>query len=83
MTVQRDREFQTFVDGRNRLNVQLDRLRADIDRWLEVNGQGEVRSLADIAKLAGLLETRKDLLTELAKLDEDFLKYLLHLRSLQ
>ena len=81
MTTQRDKEFQAFIDGRNRLNEQLDRLRADIDRWLAQNGDEDERSIAGIAKLAGLLETRRNLLHELAALDDNFVKYLLQLRA--
>ena len=73
------REFQVFTDGRSRLNEQLDRLRDDVDRWL-ANNDGDDPTMGDIAKLAGLLETRKDLLNELAALDERFLKYLLQLQ---
>jgi hypothetical protein len=75
-----NREFQTFIDGRARLNEQLDRLRADVDRWLESNS-GDDPTMGDIAKLAGLLETRKDLLSELAAHDERFLKYLLQIQQ--
>ena len=81
MTTQRAREFQAFIDGRSRLNEQLDRLRADIDRWLDQNGDDAEPSIASIAKLAGLLETRRNLLKELADLDDNFLKYLLTLRA--
>ena len=73
------KEFQAFIDGRSRLNEQLDRLRADVDRWLATN-DGDDPTMGDIAKLAGLLETRKDLLNELAALDERFLKYLLQVQ---
>ena len=73
------REFQAFIDGRGRLNEQLDRLRDDVDRWLANNNGGDP-TMGDIAKLAGLLETRKDLLNELAALDDRFLKYLLQLQ---
>jgi hypothetical protein len=81
LTAQRDREFQNFIDGRNRLNEQLDRLKADVDRWLAANTGDEEPSMTNIAKLAGLLETRKDLLTELAHLDDNFVKYLLQMRG--
>ena len=81
MTTQRAKEFQNFIDGRNRLNEQLDRLRADVDRWLDQNGDDNEPSIGDIAKLAGLLETRRNLLTELAQLDDNFVKFLLQLRT--
>lgn len=81
MTTQRAKEFQTFTEGRNRLNEQLDRLRADVDRWLDESGEDDEPSIAGIAKLAGLLETRRNLLNELAQLDDNFLKYLLQLRA--
>jgi len=61
------------------LNDQLDRLRNDVDRWLADN-DGDDPTMGDIAKLAGLLETRRDLLNELAALDERFLKYLLQVQ---
>jgi len=83
VNAQRDKEFQAFIDGRNRLNERLDRLKADIDRWLNTNHIDQDPSMTDIAKLSGLLETRKDLLQDLAKLDEDFLMYLLRLRPPQ
>jgi hypothetical protein len=54
-------------------------LRNDVDRWLADN-DGDDPTMGDIAKLAGLLETRRDLLNELAALDERFLKYLLQLQ---
>ena len=73
------REFQAFITGRSRLNEQLDRLRESVDRWLADN-DGDDPTMGDIAKLAGLLETRKDLLNELAALDERFLKYLLQVQ---
>ena len=61
------------------MNDQLDRLRNDVDRWLADN-DGDDPTMGDIAKLAGLLETRRDLLNELAALDERFLKYLLQVQ---
>ena len=61
------------------MNDQLDRLRNDVDRWLADN-DGDDPTMGDIAKLAGLLETRKDLLNELAALDERFLEYLLQVQ---
>ena len=73
------KEFQAFTDGRSRLNEQLDRLRDDVDRWLANNDGGDP-TMGDIAKLAGLLETRKNFLNELAALDERFLKYLLQVQ---
>ena len=73
------KEFQAFTDGRSRLNEQLDRLRDDVDRWLATNDGGDP-TMGDIAKLAGLLETRKNFLNELAALDERFLKYLLQVQ---
>jgi hypothetical protein len=54
-------------------------LRNDVDRWLADN-DGDDPTMGDIAKLAGLLETRRDLLNELAALDERFLKYLLQVQ---
>lgn len=69
------------MDGRNRLNEQLDRLKGDVDRWLATNHVDNDPSITNIAKLAGLLETRKELLRELAELDDNFLKYLLQLRN--
>jgi hypothetical protein len=81
LTTQRAKEFQTFIDGRNRLNEQLDRLRADVDHWLAQNNDDEDPSIGGIAKLAGLLETRRNLLNELAQLDDNFVKYLLQLRA--
>jgi hypothetical protein len=81
VTTQRAKEFQAFIDGRNRLNEQLDRLRADVDRWLDQNDDDNEPSIGDIAKLAGLLETRRNLLTELAQLDDNFVKFLLQLRA--
>ena len=73
------REFQAFITGRSRLNEQLDRLREGVDGWLADN-DGDDPTMGDIAKLAGLLETRKDLLNELAALDERFLEYLLEVQ---
>ena len=86
MTAQRDKEFQAFIDGRNRLNGQLDRLKDDVDRWLSNNVENvdsRDPSMNDIAKLTGILETRKALLTELATLDDNFIKFLLHMRATQ
>ena len=73
------REFQAFITGRSRLTEQLDRLRDGVDRWLADN-DGDDPTMGDIAKLAGLLETRKDLLNELAALDERFIEYLLQVQ---
>jgi AraC-like DNA-binding protein len=81
LETQRNKEFQAFVDGRNRLNEQLDRLRADVDEWLATKELDDGPAMLEIATLAGLLETRKALLNELAEFDDQFLKYLLKLRS--
>jgi hypothetical protein len=75
----RSREFQAFITGRSRLNEQLDRLREGVDRWLTDN-DGDDPTMGDIAKLAGLLETRKDLLSKLSALDARFLEYLLQVQ---
>ena len=84
MTAQRNKEFQIFIESRSRLNEQLDRLRAEVDNWLAANAGDAVEgdpSLKDIAALAGLLENRKDLLSELARLDDNFITFLLQLRN--
>jgi hypothetical protein len=55
-------------DGRRRLDV-----------WLERHPDADVNA-GDIQELAGLLQVRRDALTELAELDDSLLTYLLKQR---
>jgi hypothetical protein len=80
VTLQRGNDFKAFAEARRRFNQDLEALRVQIDRWLAEHDSREP-SMLEIANLATILEARRDLLSELAALDDSFLKQLLAMRG--
>jgi hypothetical protein len=72
--------FQSFVNRRNLLNQKLDAKRYELDGVIERLNEADA-SVAEIGYLTGLLLERRDLLSELAALDDAFVDYLLTPRS--
>jgi hypothetical protein len=74
--------FQLFVNRRSLLNEKLDSKRLEVDGAIEILQEADAdASVAQIGYLAGLLLERRDLLSELAALDDAFVAHLLTLRS--
>jgi len=76
----REPRFQQFVDRRELLNKKLDAKRSELDGVIDRLKETDV-SLTEISYLTGLLLERRDLLSELAALDDAFVNHLLALRS--
>jgi|EndMetStandDraft_8_1072994.scaffolds.fasta_scaffold1150767_2 hypothetical protein len=75
-------QLQQFWLRRHRLLVRLDELRSQIDAWF-VEPENTVPSMHALAKLEGLLASRKTMLTELLNLDDDMLGTLVKIRGSQ
>jgi hypothetical protein len=73
-------EFARFIAQRARLNERLATTGAQLDEMLNEHESGHY-ALGELAALEGILATRRDLLSELARLDDSFVNYLLSLRS--
>lgn len=77
-----DERLARFAKERDHLNARLDETRAQISEWITTaQGQGGSADFAELATIEGLLATRRDYLTELIKLDDAFVDYLLTLRA--
>jgi hypothetical protein len=70
----------SFFARRQRLNLALTAAAQRIDRWYERN-QGPEPSLQALAIFEGLLAERRNLLEELAQLDDDMLVQLIKARG--
>jgi hypothetical protein len=70
--------FRAFIQKRQRLLDSLDASRSHVDRWIEEFSDKEV-TLTEVALLEGLLSGRRDVLSELAALDDSFITSLLTL----
>jgi hypothetical protein len=70
--------FRAFIQKRQRLLESLDASRSHVDRWIEEFSDKEV-TLTEVALLEGLLSGRRDVLSELAALDDSFITSLLTL----
>ena len=71
-----DSAFHRFVQTRRLLNERLEPARADIDKWLAHHPDGDA-DINSLAQLEFLLQTRRELLAELAALDDAFMNHLL------
>lgn len=71
-------EFASFVQKRSRLLERLTDLGTRLDAWIQANEDQEP-TLTEVAHLEGLLSGRRDVLNELAALDEAFMTNMLTL----
>ena len=78
MKLQGSEAFRAFTQKRQRLLESLDASRSHVDRWIEEFSDKEV-TLTEVALLEGLLSGRRDVLSELAALDDSFIASLLTL----
>jgi hypothetical protein len=78
MKLQGSEAFRAFTQKRQRLLESLDASRSHVDRWIEEFSDKEV-TLTEVALLEGLLSGRRDVLSELAALDDSFITSLLTL----
>ncbi len=72
--------YAEFVARRERLNRRLIESGKQVDQWVEEHKTGEA-TVRDLAMLEGLLFERREFLSELSRLDDSFMKYLLELRN--
>jgi hypothetical protein len=70
--------FASFVQKRSRLLERLTDLGDRLDAWIQSN-ENEELTVTEVAHLEGLLSGRRDLLNELAALDETFMTNMLTL----
>jgi hypothetical protein len=75
-----DPVFERFVERRRRLNERLHASASEVDQWLDQNTEA-MPGLSELARLEVLLAERRDMLTELAALDDSFMTHLLELRQ--
>jgi hypothetical protein len=80
MTTTNDPEFARFVRRRLRLNERLDSTKQQIDAWISEH-EANPPSMIALAKLEGLLKTRRDALADLVALDDEFMAHLIELRA--
>ena len=71
--------FESFSRRRQNLNEALDESRVAIDLWFE--RQPLPAPMAALAHLEVLLKTRRDLLTQLVALDDEFMDQLIQMRA--
>jgi hypothetical protein len=74
-----DELFAGFAQRRKTLNESLDETRRAIDAWFE--RQAMPAPMSALANLEVLLKTRRDLLTELIELDDEFMLHLINIRA--
>ena len=79
MTLHDAPEFIMFIEQRRELNERLDATRVQIDHW--ITAYEFPSPIMQIAVLEGMLIERRDLLQDLAKLDDAFIDYLLRSRE--
>ena len=72
--------YDKFVSRRRELNDRLASLGKDVDDWIDRH-ERITPEMPDLARLEGLLQQRRRHLTELAALDDDFMNFLVSLRS--
>jgi hypothetical protein len=70
--------LETFASRRNALNAKLTETGREIDVWFA--RQPIPVPMTELAQLEVLLKTRRDLLQELADLDDGFMDYLVGTR---
>jgi hypothetical protein len=80
LEVQRSPEFVRFIERRRRLNERLQASVVRVDTWIEAHQTREA-TINDLMMLEGILQERRDDLAELSKLDDEFMTYLLSLRT--
>jgi hypothetical protein len=74
--LQETEEYRRFVQRRAFLNTRLAETGADVDAWIQTH-EGVQPALSQLGLLEGLLSERRNLLRELADLDDDFVTYML------
>src|SRR5688572_2430552 len=67
--------YQRFFHRRESLNEQLAASKTDLDNWLDAHGDAELATTTEMASLGGLLALPRELQTQLAQLDDEFLGY--------
>jgi hypothetical protein len=72
-------EFVRFAERRQQLNSRLDETRDKIDQMVAAYQSDS--PIVEIAALEGVLIERRDILKELATLDDNFIGYLLLARE--
>jgi len=75
-----DPELTNFTRRRRDINERLDVTRQQLDALTAVLETGRATT-RDLAMFEGLLQERRDLLAGLARLDDAFLDYIIHLRG--
>ena len=73
-------EYQRFIALRTRITDRLAETAGDVDAWL-VARQASDPSITELGFLEGVLSERRDLLRELADLDDGFVSFLLNQRT--
>jgi hypothetical protein len=71
--------FGEFVNRRGRLNKRIDASRVDLDVWMATHANREL-SLEELTEFEFLLQSRRDVLAELVKLDDEIMDHLLEMR---
>jgi len=80
--IQSSREYGQFVERRRNLNEQIETTGLAVDDWIATH-EARAPSLGELAELEGLLSQRRDLLSQLASLDDAFMDHLVSLRARQ
>jgi hypothetical protein len=75
-----DPKLLAFAESRQRVVERLIETRDDVDTWLKANLHGNP-DITQLAQLEGLLQVRRELLSQITKLDDDMLDYLVERRS--
>jgi hypothetical protein len=70
--------FAAFLQKRSRLIESLNDLGNRLDNWIQTSENVDL-TMTDVAHLEGLLSGRRDLVNELAALDDSFMSTLLTL----
>jgi hypothetical protein len=81
-TMQHDVNFARFLRRREQLKERLEETGQDLDAWIAEWGDNDPPA-AQLAHLAGLLQIRSGLFTEIKAVDEELLDHLLELRGLR
>lgn len=75
-----DGNFVNFVKRRELLKERLAETGQELDAWIAGWGENDPPT-AQLAHLAGLLQIRSELFTEIKGVDDKLLRYLLELRG--
>ena len=80
-TMQYDVDFARFLRKREQLKKRLEETGQQLDVWIAKWGENDPPS-AELAHLAGLLQIRSGLFTEIKVIDDELLDHLLQLRGI-